>query len=272
MDVGVFFGFALAGYVFLSQFHLTRDRFAHRTGYELLFVSAASGLMLTLLITGAARLILEEDGDIFKEAAGYNLAVLAVLLGWGAAYGLNRLPQIPEWRKRTLRKIAADRGDLMELLLDDALRGDWYVELSLKNGKVYVGMPTGTTERSVGDETVVEIIPLFSGFRSNDTHEVRLVRYYGTDIALLVRGAANKRSSVVDEDFRVVIPLREVVSARLFDPEIYSYFNSKAKGRGGGLTPKRFEDLVEVSNTPAHTNTALGPSDPQEQANEVVDD
>ena len=271
MDVGVVFGFALAGYLFLSRFLLTRDRLAHRSGYEMLFVSAACGLILTLLTTVSVQLLKEQTASeaVHGLVTDYNLAVLSVLLGWLGAHGLNKLPWMHTWRRRTLRRLATARGDLIELLLDDALQGGWHVELTLRTGKSYVGLPMGTTEPGVGDEGAIEIIPLFSGYRSEEKLELKLTRYYGTDIALLVRGPANHRAGVAERDFRVLIPIREVATARLFDPDIFRHFNRDTNDssrtnadRGRGSPADRFEALVPLR----HDHDAQAPISKEEQS------
>lgn len=46
LGLGTVIGFAVAGYVFLTQFHLTRDYVSRLGGgYEVLFLSAAVGFL-----------------------------------------------------------------------------------------------------------------------------------------------------------------------------------------------------------------------------------
>ena len=59
--------------------------------------------------------------------------------------------------------------NLIEVLVNDAIQGNWYLELPLESGKSYVGLPllTGYVESpEAGD---VELIPLFSCYRTHET-------------------------------------------------------------------------------------------------------
>jgi len=146
-----------------------------------------------------------------------------------------------EWRRRRLKAIAKANGDRIELLLADAIDNNWCVELDLRSGKSYIGFPTHTPMRTAcsesADESDLELIPLFSGYRTEDTRELRLTRYYGDDIDRLIHDADTPRPSLSKSDFRIVIPSREVVLARLFDPKVFAQL-------GPGLdVPSRNDDF-----------------------------
>ncbi|MDE0271425.1 MAG: hypothetical protein OXP11_09500 [Gammaproteobacteria bacterium] len=66
---------------------------------------------------------------------------------------------------------------------------------------------------------------MFSGDRTGETRELRLTRYYGDDIRRLVDEPSDLRAGLSPRDFRVVIPLRQVLAARLFDPDVYHEMN-----------------------------------------------
>ena len=110
----------------------------------------------------------------------------------------------------------------MEVLLDDAIRGRWSVEFALRSGKCYIGFPVATAYGPSSDESDVELVPLFSGYRDSEKHELTLVRYYRDVISELTSGDG----SLAEGDFRIVVPLREVVTARLFDPLVYERFQA----------------------------------------------
>lgn len=73
----------------------------------------------------------------------------------------------------------------------------------------------------MNSESDIAIIPALSGYRSHDTHELEITTDYVPVILDFV-----KRVQVLEDlrDFRIVFPLAEVVSARLFDEDVYQRF------------------------------------------------
>ena len=73
----------------------------------------------------------------------------------------------------------------------------------------------------MNSESDIAIIPALSGYRSHDTHELEITTDYAPVILDFV-----KRGQVLEDlkDFRIVFPLAEVVSARLFDGDVYRRF------------------------------------------------
>lgn len=77
----------------------------------------------------------------------------------------------------------------------------------------------------MNSESDIAIIPALSGYRSHDTHELEITTDYAPVILDFV-----KRVQVLEDlrdflrDFRIVFPLAEVVSARLFDEDVYRRF------------------------------------------------
>ena len=106
-----------------------------------------------------------------------------------------------------------------------------YVELALESGKSYVGFPVRTaTAYAASPEAVdVELIPMFSGYRTHDTRELHLTRTATISVSLWIE--AIEREGLSPRDFRVVVPLRQ--SARLFDPDIHKKMNSPKTIRTG---------------------------------------
>ena len=62
-----------------------------------------------------------------------------------------------------------------------------------------------------------------SGYRNKDTHELEIT----TNYAATVQESLEKSSDLVYKDFRIVIPMPEIVSARVFHPEAYERFRRK---------------------------------------------
>lgn len=92
------------------------------------------------------------------------------------------------------------------------------IELSLRNRKSYVGfaLEGGITQ----GEPYVALIPMASGYRDTDTQELRIETHY----APVIQASLAAVSNLVYEDFRIVIPISEIMSARIFHPDVYERF------------------------------------------------
>ena len=141
MGLGDVVALALGGYAFVARFVLARDRMARWDGYEMLFVCGVAGMPLlvpTWLIaycTSNTVCWWPANVPVLTVAC-----VLGVPVGFLLATACNRFwPGIEQRRLRGLRALAESNSDSIEVLLDDAMRGDWYVELALETGSATWG-------------------------------------------------------------------------------------------------------------------------------------
>ena len=98
------------------------------------------------------------------------------------------------------------------------------IEVSLRTGKSYIGFAreSGMTRRGEAD---IALIPVASGYRRKDTQELEITNHYAPVIQKLLTCESSSESDLVYEDFQIVIPLCEVVSARIFYFEVFEEFN-----------------------------------------------
>ena len=87
----------------------------------------------------------------------------------------------------------------------------------MRNGKSYIGFPL-KNEAFIHSDADVRVIPVLSGYRKKETRELEITTNYSAVIRSLGAGA---------ESLTVVLPSREIVSARLFDPELYEIFSGR---------------------------------------------
>ena len=147
--------------------------------------------------------------------------MMSAALGLLGPYPLNLLFD----KGRAEERVAAKYGDLVELLIAEAIERSELIEVSLKTGKSYIGFAIGNTI-SRWPEADLALLPVASGYRSKDTQELVITTDYATAIH-----ARNQESTPAllrndPNDFRVVIPKSEVTSARLFDPDLYNQFQA----------------------------------------------
>lgn len=96
---------------------------------------------------------------------------------------------------------------------------DSTVELTLDSGKAYVGWILNAAVAEP-DRKFVEMLPLASGYRTQETHKLEFTTNYAPALAQPLDPA----EPVTRHDFRVVIPVAEIRSARPFDFATYFQF------------------------------------------------
>ncbi len=64
---------------------------------------------------------------------------------------------------------------------------------------------------------------MVSGYRNQDTQELEIT----TNYAPVVQESLEESLDLAYEDFRIVIPMPEIVSTRLFHPEAYQRFKGE---------------------------------------------
>ncbi len=139
----------------------------------------------------------------------------ALLFAMSATAVLNRFK--PYRLRETYVFVSELEGNLIELLLQEGLENQFLVELTMENGKTYIGQPYDSGLISLGSGDVA-LIPFISGYRHEETKTLRLTTFY---LEALNQFAYNDQSDLNLPDFRVVLPKHQIRSARRFDLEVY---------------------------------------------------
>ena len=227
MNLGSLLVPILGGYWFLTHRYITRSDALRDSGYHLFFRSAIVGVAL---VAAAHLLILAVDARFPETSALWKpylpseyrgAAIPSVVLGFVLPFVLNCFYS----RERAERRTADARGDLVELLIAESLDHGKLIEISLRSGKSYIGFALGSNIARQR-ESDVAIIPMASGYRNKDTQELTITTDYSPVMEELLEGGPGT-FDLVNEDFRVVIPRTEIISARLFLLEAYQRFQEQ---------------------------------------------
>ncbi len=214
----------LGGYWFLTHLYLTRFGALRDSGYHLFFRSAFTGLALAfvahIIILGLEHYFprIEDLWKLHVPSSYYGTAILSIALGFLLPFAINPFCS----REKAAQRVARNSGDLIELMIAESLEREMLVELSLKSGKSYIGFAL-KSEMAQRSESDIALIPIASGYRNKDTQELEITTNYAPVIQECLEDGS-KASDLINEDFRVVIPRSEIVSARLFLPEAYQRF------------------------------------------------
>ena len=133
---------------------------------------------------------------------------------------------------RRAMRAATAHGDLIECLVQEAVdsNGRQLVEVSTKGSKCYIGFALESGV-AAGGEADIAIAPVASGYCDSETRALRITTDYLP---------ALRQSDLEVAEFRVVIPLSEIASARRFDPDAYELLQRINRDETGPA-PSRLE-------------------------------
>ena len=223
MPLGLIFIPALGGYFLLRFLNYTRYGIARDSGYHVLLKSAVVGAVLFALAHGIILIIDKQSPEVLSQWESYidypfsSTVTLGVLLEFVILIAGNLIYS----KDKAAKDTAIRYGDLIELLIRESMQAPTLIELSLRSGKSYIGFALESGIAKSGDSDI-SMIPIASGYRSIDTQELEITTNYAPVI---------EDSELDYVEFQVVIPKSEIVSARLFDPEIYQRFQRSRRSR-----------------------------------------
>lgn len=215
----------LGGYVFISYWHHTRFDAKRYTGERLIFHAALAGcffLALAYIITHAAAHFKPEIAEAWKAVVPFDYSGTSVLAFCLAATAWLPLNGTISRREHEAEKAVEQWGDFLEILIIQSIAGAKQISLTLTTGKVYIGFVTRSIDPAF-DRRYLQIMPTLSGFRDSKTRDLIITRDYAQAYARLIEADSTFLVTMAEE-FQLVIPTAEIVSANLFDPDVYAIF------------------------------------------------
>lgn len=149
-------------------------------------------------------------------------ALFAFLLGAVAVIPLNRL--LFSYEAAIDRLYMNDKINAFDRLIYESTLESSQVQLTLRDGKVYVGWVRNIPPKLHESDTYLEILPVSSGYRRAETKEYVSVTFYDL-VYQQYAEAANPNESGVDlSAFTKIIPISEIVVAGKFSDDAYLKF------------------------------------------------
>jgi hypothetical protein len=214
----------LGGYLFLTNWNVTRYSTQRHSGERLLFHSAFAGavlLAISFVLVAVASRTTPEINRWWRNAVPFpysGTSAVALLLGAFAWLPLNLLYP----REEAVRNAIQDANDHLEMLLDKAIRNTFQIALTTTSRKIYIGFVTGTFDPTF-ERKYITILPTMSGYRAEDDLRYNLTTNYA-DVYDRIAREHNTKLLARSQDFEIVLPVSEIRSANIFDPEAYKLF------------------------------------------------
>ena len=213
----------LGGYLLVTRSHIFAFRAAKHSGERLIFMAALAAVVLLLLARVAAIALIA----VWPLAAAWwhalmpweysGTAAFSLILGFVAPFGINCWRTRDEASARSVR----EHGTALDRLFFSATQGQHQISISLASGKVYAGWLDWTPPNPGAADAYIRILPTMSGHR-NASHRVEWTTFY-QEVYLSL--AVSDEPDI--EAFTKVIPIAQIVTAGLFDPEAYIRFNAQ---------------------------------------------
>lgn len=214
----------LGGFFFASHCNITRASIKHIDGYRLFFQSALWGLLFLLIghticyygcINYSDAVARFHD---FLSQAHMGKSIIALVIGIVLPFIVNVFYGKEKWTKKEISRY----GDHFDELLLRAFEEEKLVQISMQNGKVYVGRTLQAFEPLSGFE-YVKILPVQSGYRHPIQHKVTFTANYTK--AYWKHIEDNPSNAQINNYKGVVLLVSQIVSASFFDQELYNTFN-----------------------------------------------
>ena len=110
------------------------------------------------------------------------------------------------------------RGNQLALLIHESMKSKHLIEVTLNSRKVYIGFPV---EFELGaDEGDLAFVPVFSGYRNPENQQLHMTMFY-TKVSRDLEDLPPDNTDWKPEQFRLILPMREIVSLRTFNFQFY---------------------------------------------------
>ena len=211
---------ALSGYVYHRTSYKYRSQINRESGYHVLFRSAVIGIFSYPV----AYLIAWSLSSYLPNIAVTHFQFLTGWVSIGLCWGVARIKNRRSDKEEVEAEVAAEMGDFLSLLMRDCNKRDKMIEITLKNRKVYVGLPISSPGPRLSTDQYIRILPFMSGYRDEESLEPHYSTHYEwvsePDDERYLKNVLGLESG----DFAVTIARQEIVSARIFNEEVYVRF------------------------------------------------
>ena len=247
----------LGGFIFLHFCHRFRFRAQRSDGYRLLLESAFAATLLLCAGRLAVLLLrslpfgpsLKRAWEVFASIPYLGTAVASLALGWMLALADNWLfsankfhtKRLRRWRHplqegRRRSRLNSERardseivahGNALVRLIHEAEKTSTLVSVSLGNRKWYVGYIAEAWSLDP-QEVYFRLLPILSGYRETGSLTAVPTTYYRP---------VYSRPDVDKSKFVIVVALKDVQMANLFDENVYAaHFAPRTAGMGTSST------------------------------------
>ena len=226
----------LAGGYLILRANFFRYWMAWLPGRYLYFNIAIAGLLMFIL---AAAIESHVDLSILRRILGEDhqqfflpvlVALLLRLIFDALFFAMSKWN--PETEKQRVLKAIGSKE--FERFIYKAIDERRLIMATLEAGKVYIGLPLDTFSFADPDtgKKFLRLLPLESGYR-DEKQRYEKTTIYSPAFEKMKKENPELDFKTVADNLQVVVPVRQIISVHLFDPDLYKTFHA-AKSAGNG--------------------------------------
>ena len=224
MPLNLFLLPLISGYYF-THHYIPRQVYSERLeGHRLIFDSTLFGLLFLFLSYTIVFLITKcwpsalYYWSLYVPYDKLGTAILSLLIGLISPHLLNRIVD----KKKQAAKVISEIGTELEKLVLHAIHHTKLVSITLTNGKVYIGFMAKSLEPKQ-QKRFITILPTLSGYRDVETKKLHITTKYDEVYQKIAKGDIDIKG-LDDSDFEIIIPVSEILTANIFNVELYKEF------------------------------------------------
>ncbi|AOS96133.1 hypothetical protein AUP74_00664 [Microbulbifer aggregans] len=219
---------AVAGYVYVSTCYKFRYKVARESGYKLYLTSLTYGFILVGVSWFVSKLLFWlPDAFNFEPLVTTTDTDEAVAICIGAfllSFLLAKRYNQKNIYIRAVNIYRVWRKNDFDLMCFRAMTDFKPLMVSHESGKVYVGYVIDTL--SPDEENAhLTILPIYSGYRAPETHQVILVVKYEGVIRLVNSDSNDEREESELEDYYMAFPRDKINSLHIFNENLHHMAN-----------------------------------------------
>ena len=198
----------------------------HRNPFRLAVFRASWFLLILILVVAVSAAKGDDISRIwaqFSPIQDSGAPTVALVLGVFAWFPLNLL--IP-YKTGLARFHRLGNSDAMDGFLFNSAESNAFIQLTLSDGKFYVGKVDSIAANPLAPNSFIQILPYASGYRNKDTKELSFTSFYDTVYNEMVKEPGFTEDAL--DQFKKVLPFSAIFSANRFDPEMYVKFQREA--------------------------------------------
>lgn len=210
----------LGGFVFIRCFRLTQYPTSRLSGQRLILWAAIASIILIFLSGVTVTLLTQYLPQVSTWLGGWSIEIFpfphsytafgAFLIGCVAWWPANHF-----WSEEKALKWTIERyGSKVEILFAESIENKKQIQVTLANGKVFVGYISWQPIAPHKDNSYIGLLPTLSGYRDTNSKQVIFVTDYAS-IYETIDEYKDKR------DFIKYFSMSEIRIASVFDPDVY---------------------------------------------------
>lgn len=219
----------LGGFIFLLSFRYTRFVLVRSEARRLIIFSSIIGVLLAVIARLLVSLLNEISpaiGLFWKSIFSLNMsgtAAISFVVGLPIAMLFNAFFKREKAQYLSIQHF----GHHLDKLFYECLVNKKQIQLTLNDGKHYVGYLRQAPAEIGGENSYFTLIPTISGFRDPTSKKVIINTSYIDILEALEDKEFADMAGLERDDFRKYLRAQDLIMASVYDPDVSEFFKDQ---------------------------------------------